>query len=77
MCVYKPSQNRKEIDVVRFSPGPFFYFRLYFFSDMPVWSKLETGRIPQPSELFQIIDSQLGFGKKPGDIDHLFENIPT
>ena len=28
--------------------------------DMPVWSKLETGRIPQPSELFQIIDNHLG-----------------
>lgn len=46
------------------------------FNDMPIWSKLETGRIPQPSELFQIIDSQLGFGKKAGDID-LFENIAT
>lgn len=28
--------------------------------DMPVWSKLETGRIPQPPELFQIIDNHLG-----------------
>jgi len=27
------------------------------FNDMPVWSKLETGRIPQPPELFQIIDN--------------------
>lgn len=27
---------------------------------MPVWSKLETGRIPQPPELFQIIDNHLG-----------------
>ncbi|XP_034251787.1 thioredoxin reductase-like selenoprotein T homolog CG3887 [Thrips palmi] len=28
--------------------------------DMPVWSKIETGRIPQPPELFQIIDNHLG-----------------
>lgn len=28
--------------------------------DVPVWSKLETGRIPQPLELFQIIDMHLG-----------------
>lgn len=30
------------------------------FNDVPVWSKLETGRIPQPLELFQIIDFHLG-----------------
>lgn len=35
------------------------------FNDMPVWSKLETGRIPQPHELFQIIDSQLQFQGQP------------
>ncbi|XP_008553953.1 thioredoxin reductase-like selenoprotein T homolog CG3887 [Microplitis mediator] len=29
------------------------------FNDVPVWSKLETGRVPQPPELFQIIDNQL------------------
>jgi len=29
------------------------------FNDIPVWSKLETGRIPSPQELFQIIDSQV------------------
>ncbi|XP_012220148.1 thioredoxin reductase-like selenoprotein T homolog CG3887 [Linepithema humile] len=29
------------------------------FNDVPVWSKLETGRIPQPLELFQIIDFHL------------------
>jgi len=27
------------------------------FNDVPVWSKLETGRVPSPPELFQIIDS--------------------
>jgi selT/selW/selH-like putative selenoprotein len=26
-------------------------------NNMPVWSKLESGRIPQPPELFQIIDN--------------------
>jgi len=31
------------------------------FNDVPVWSKLETGRIPNPPELFQIIDSNLRF----------------
>jgi len=35
-------------------------FELYF-NDIPVWSKLETGRIPQPAELFQIIDNYLLF----------------
>lgn len=42
------------------------------FNDVPIWSKLQTGRIPAPAELFQIIDSQLGllpdapgFGKNP------------
>ncbi|KAH0947714.1 hypothetical protein HN011_006885 [Eciton burchellii] len=29
------------------------------FNDVPVWSKLETGRIPQPPELFHIIDFHL------------------
>ncbi|KAL7648757.1 UNVERIFIED_CONTAM: hypothetical protein RMT77_000669 [Armadillidium vulgare] len=29
------------------------------FNDVPVWSKLETGRIPQPNELFQIIDNHV------------------
>ncbi|XP_054282510.1 thioredoxin reductase-like selenoprotein T homolog CG3887 [Macrosteles quadrilineatus] len=39
-------------------------------NDMPVWSKLETGRIPQPPELFQIIDNHMQFDDtielKPG-----------
>lgn len=30
-------------------------------NDVPVWSKLQTGRIPAPQELFQIIDNQLQF----------------
>lgn len=28
-------------------------------NDIPIWSKLDTGRIPPPQELFQIIDNQL------------------
>ncbi|KDR10781.1 SelT-like protein [Zootermopsis nevadensis] len=44
-------------------------FEIYF-NDVPIWSKLETGRIPQPQELFQIIDNHLQFqtevGAKPG-----------
>lgn len=30
-------------------------------NDIPVWSKLETGRIPHPPELFLIIDNTLNF----------------
>uniref|UniRef100_A0A1A9WK86 Selenoprotein T n=1 Tax=Glossina brevipalpis TaxID=37001 RepID=A0A1A9WK86_9MUSC len=33
-------------------------------NDVPVWSKLQTGRIPAPQELFQIIDNQLQFVDK-------------
>ncbi|XP_044751779.1 thioredoxin reductase-like selenoprotein T homolog CG3887 [Coccinella septempunctata] len=33
-------------------------------NDVPVWSKLETGRIPQPAELFQIIDNHMRFDTK-------------
>ncbi|PNF23480.1 hypothetical protein B7P43_G07726 [Cryptotermes secundus] len=28
-------------------------------NDIPVWSKLETGRIPQPPELFRIIENHM------------------
>lgn len=31
------------------------------FNDVPVWSKLETGRIPQPGEMFQIVENQMKF----------------
>jgi len=27
------------------------------FNDVPVWSKIQTGRIPSPPELFQIIEN--------------------
>lgn len=33
--------------------------------NMPVWSKIESGRIPQPPELFQIIDNH--FKMNAGD----------
>lgn len=33
-------------------------------NDVPVWSKIETGRIPAPQELFQIIDSHMQFSNK-------------
>lgn len=33
-------------------------------NDVPVWSKLQTGRIPAPQELFEIIDSHLLFSDK-------------
>ncbi|KAH8356512.1 hypothetical protein KR084_004035 [Drosophila pseudotakahashii] len=35
-------------------------------NDVPVWSKLQTGRFPSPSPevLFQIIDNHLQFTKK-------------
>ncbi|XP_043256237.1 thioredoxin reductase-like selenoprotein T homolog CG3887 [Colletes gigas] len=38
------------------------------FNDVPVWSKLETGRIPQPFELFQIIDTNLNMQYTDVDI---------
>lgn len=31
------------------------------FNDVPIWSKLETGRIPAPQEMFQIIDNHMRF----------------
>lgn len=30
-------------------------------NDIPIWSKITTGRIPAPQELFQIIESHLQF----------------
>nr|CAG4652170.1 EOG090X0DP2 [Triops cancriformis] len=35
------------------------------FNDVPMWSKLQTGRVPQPPELFQMLDSQLQMSKMP------------
>lgn len=39
-------------------------------NDIPVWSKIATGRIPSPSELFAIIESHLQF------TDNFFEKNP-
>ena len=39
-------------------------FEIYY-NDLPIWSKIDTGRIPAPAELFQIIDNQ-NFNNKPG-----------
>ncbi|KFD51730.1 hypothetical protein M514_07427, partial [Trichuris suis] len=36
-----------------------------FLNDVPVWSKLDVGRVPQPYELFEIIDSHLNFNRLP------------
>jgi len=36
-------------------------------NDVPIWSKLQTGRIPAPQELFQIIDSHFQFSNKVPD----------
>lgn len=41
-------------------------------NDVPVWSKLETGRIPQPAELFQIIDNHMQFSDKKIEFDNGF-----
>ncbi len=37
----------------------FLILKNLFNLDVPLWSKLETGRIPQPQELFQMIDNHL------------------
>jgi selT/selW/selH-like putative selenoprotein len=29
------------------------------FNDVPVWSKLESGRVPSPQEMFEIVDSHM------------------
>ncbi|OQR78300.1 selT protein-like [Tropilaelaps mercedesae] len=34
------------------------HFEIYY-NDVPVWSKLASGRFPSPGELFQIIDHQI------------------
>jgi len=41
------------------------------FNDVPVWSKLETGRIPQPPELFQIIENHIRLDQTPQWSDSL------
>nr|CAG4647405.1 EOG090X0DP2 [Megafenestra aurita]SVE92656.1 EOG090X0DP2 [Megafenestra aurita] len=38
-------------------------------NDVPLWSKLETGRIPQPPELFQMIDNHLNMANPSLSMD--------
>lgn len=45
-------------------------FEIYF-NDVPVWSKLQTGRIPSPPELLQIVDNSLKMVKNVNDFDDL------
>lgn len=40
-------------------------------NDIPLWSKIDSGRIPQPPELFQIIENTLQFTKKSTDSDFI------
>lgn len=35
-----------------------------FYNDMPIWSKIQTGRMPDLSELFQIVQSHTSLGRK-------------
>lgn len=35
-----------------------------FYNDMPIWSKLQTGRMPDLPELFQIVQYQTSLGRK-------------
>jgi len=39
-----------------------------FFNDVPVWSKLQTGRVPNPPELLQIIDNNLKLMRSENDL---------
>lgn len=41
-------------------------------NDVPVWSKLQTGRIPQPAELFQIIDNHMQFSDQTIELNSGF-----
>ncbi|CAG7829431.1 unnamed protein product [Allacma fusca] len=45
-------------------------FEIYF-NDVPIWSKIQTGRIPSPPELLQIVDNHLKLMKNVKDFDDL------
>nr|SVE85762.1 EOG090X0DP2 [Daphnia pulicaria] len=38
-------------------------------NDVPLWSKMETGRVPQPPELFQMIDNHLNMASPQLSLD--------
>jgi len=40
-----------------------------FFNDIPVWSKLQSGRVPEPAEMFQILDGQMKLSSYGGSDD--------
>ena len=44
-----------------------------FYNDMPVWSKIQTGRMPSGPELLQIVQSHSSLGQK----SRLGEFVPT
>lgn len=48
-----------------FSFIPLYIMKLFNPLDVPVWSKLETGRIPQPNEMFQIIENHMRLYTNP------------
>lgn len=35
-----------------------------FYDDVPIWSKIQSGRMPSPQELLQAIQGQTSFGKR-------------
>lgn len=39
--------------------------------NMPMWSKLESGRIPQPPELFQILENHFKMSGGAGNTEYL------
>lgn len=43
--------------------------------NMPVWSKIESGRIPQPPELFQIIDTHLKLNSGNDAIPSMMDDL--
>lgn len=44
-----------------------------FYNDMPVWSKIQTGRMPSAPELLSIVQSHMSFVQKP----RIGEYVPT
>ncbi|XP_011506116.1 PREDICTED: selT-like protein [Ceratosolen solmsi marchali] len=44
------------------------------FNDVPIWSKIDTGRIPQPHELYQIIDTHMHMLYPDVNIDKIGRN---
>jgi len=44
-------------------------------NDMPIWSKLQSGRIPEPAEMFQILDGQMKLSHPAQDDNINFGNF--